>query len=196
MLHSRFPSPTERATIAAAILAVAGLTACSDDSSCGTGGAAAAGAPSTVGTETVAFTAFTAGRNSDCQINGSGVVSVTVAGHQLNDTAPLTLCLPRPDLIETAPVTLTKDELPPPVTDRAQLIDAVAILAGGCVARLDATRAYAATATFAGMCDDGTNAAGFALTLAGQVPVTVTCAGNPTAAMATLAGTVAVAAAQ
>lgn len=200
MPQSRFPSridhaPTVRARPARwlAALAALALAGCSDDATCGPGAATADGATLTVDGQTFRYGGWIGGQNNDCNIIGTGVISVTVAGTQTGDTSPLTLCLPRPDLLDATPVALTHDRIPPAADDRAQLIDAVAVLAGGCVARLDSTLPLAATASFTGLCDDGGDPAGFAVTLAGTIPVNVTCGGGaPTASTATLGGTVAV----
>lgn len=186
------PSSTERGAVALALIAALVGTGCSDDASCGPGSAAVDGLTMTVDGQTVRYGGFIGGRNNDCNVAGSGVVSVTIGGTQSGDSSPVTLCLPRPDLLDTAAVPLTHDRIPPADDDRAQLIDAVATLAGGCRASLDGTRPITATASFTGLCAAGADPAGFALTVTGTVPVNVVCPDSTTPSTATLAGTVAV----
>ena len=192
MLPSPCPSPTDRWLAAAVLAAAAALAGCSDDATCGPGAAAADGLAVTIGGETVHVGGFTASANNDCSIAGSGVISVSIHGTQVGAAAPLTLCLPRPDLIGATPVPLVPGRVPPLADDRAQVIDASATLAGGCTAALDPAMAPTGTAQVAGYCGAGTDPAGFALTLTGTVPVQITCPSGTTAGTAQLAGTVAV----
>lgn len=194
MPPSRSPSSTDRVAALAVALVAAAAAGCSDDAACGPGAATADGVTLTVDGTEVRYQGFLGGRNNDCNIAGSGVVSVTVAGTQVGDTSPLTLCLPRPDLLDGTPVALSHDRIPPAADDRAQLIDAGATLAAGCRARLDGTRPITATASFTGLCAAGADPAGFALTLSGTIPVEVICPDATTPTTATLAGTVAIAA--
>lgn len=176
----------------AALLVATALVGCSDDATCGPGSAAADGLAVTIGGETVRFAGFTASANNDCSIAGSGVISVSIHGTQAGAAAPLTLCLPRPDLLAATPVPLVPGRVPPQADDRVQVIDASAALAGGCTAALDPAQAPSGTAAVAGYCGDGTDHAGFALTLTGTVPVLITCPAGTTAGTANLTGTVAV----
>jgi hypothetical protein len=191
MQHSPFRSNTE--LVAAAMLALA-VAACSDDASttCGPGTTPAAGITLTIGAETITYGGFTASVNNDCTIAGSGVISVSVHGAQVGGAAPLTLCLPRPDLLGSGAVALAPSRVPPAADDRAQVIDASAALAAGCTASLDFTMMPSGTARFDGYCADGNDPAGYALSLAGTLPLIVTCAGTPTPMTGTLGGAAAV----
>lgn len=65
---------------------------------------------------------------------------------------------------------------------------------GGCSCAFDATRPPSAMVATKGMCDDGTNKAGFALSLSGALSLTKICSGTASPSVAVqLSGTVAVA---
>ncbi|MBK9032364.1 MAG: hypothetical protein IPL61_13810 [Myxococcales bacterium] len=180
-----------RAVAAALIVLAAG--ACSDDAVCGPGAAPADGMIVSIGTEAVTYGGFTASANNDCTIAGSGVISVSVHGTQVDGGSALTLCLPRPDLLGPSSSQLAPSRVPPLATDRVQVIDASATFAGGCTATLDPTLTPIGEATFAGYCADGADPAGYAMTINGQLPLRVTCPAGTTAMTATITGTVAVA---
>jgi hypothetical protein len=191
MQRSPFRSNTELAVVLFA--AAACLAGCSDDDgSCGPGSAPAAGATLTVGGETVTYGGFSASVNNDCTLGASGVISVTVHGRQSGGTSALTLCLPRPDLLGSDAVPLVPSRVPPMESDRAQLIDSTAMLMGGCTVQKDPTMQPSGTATFLGYCDGGENAAGYAIALAGTVPLVRTCGTTMDNVTGTLGGTVAV----
>lgn len=189
MLPSPYRSSIE---LAGAALAALALTACSDDATCGPGTTPAAGITLTVGAETITYGGFTASVNNDCTIAGSGVISVSVHGAQVGGAAPLTLCLPRPDLLGSGAVALAPSRVPPAADDRVQVIDASASLAAGCTATIDVSMAPTGTARFDGYCGDGDDPAGYALSLTGSLPLVVTCGGIPTAMTGTLGGAAAV----
>ncbi len=194
MPRSLFPSPTDldpRAAFVAAALALA-CVGCSGDDSCGPGSAPAAGITLTVVGETITYGAFTASVNNDCTITGSGVISVSVHGTQAGGSQALTLCLPRPDLLDVEPVPLVPSRVPPLTDDRAMLIDTSAALATGCSVQKDSTMAPSGTARFLGYCDGGEHPGGYAVELAGTVPLVRTCGANMDNVTGTLAGTVAV----
>ncbi|MBZ0233916.1 MAG: hypothetical protein K8M05_16430 [Deltaproteobacteria bacterium] len=184
-----------RVALAAFVLgtaAAAALAGCGDDDSCGPGDAPADGITLTIDGETVTYGGFTASENNDCTVNGSGVISVSVHGTQVGGTSSLTLCLPRPDLLGADPVPLVPSRPTPMPDDRAMVIDSSAALAGGCTAQKDLTMMPSGTARFLGYCDGGTSAAGYALELAGIVPLVKTCGATMENVSGTLAGTVAV----
>lgn len=172
------------------------LAACPGDDdggdTCGPGSAPAAGLTLTVEGETVTYGAFTASVNNDCTIGSSGVISVSVHGTQTGQAAPFTLCLPRPDLLGADPVALVPSRVPPMETDRAMLIDASAMLAGGCTVQKDATMSPTGTASFLGYCEAGAHADGYALAVTGTVPLVRTCGAEVTNVTGQLGGTVAV----
>lgn len=176
MQRSRYRSSTSVALVG---LVLAGAGCPGDDAPvCGTDFAATSGL--TAGD--VEYGDLVAGANNDCPAPDApgGVVSVTIGGRQTapDGLAVIALCLPRPDLIEAGgefPVTLVHE--PALATDRVQLVDLEAALAGDCRWSLDTSVEPAATATFAGFCRDPGEP--FRLDLAGTATVVETCPGQP-----------------
>ena len=191
------PSRLSRVCVSALMaLAVGAVAACSGGGGdCGPGDAPADGITLTSGTASQTFGGFHSSANNDCPPSGgNGPTSLTVEGHQVDPAVAnrfLTLCLPRPDQIGGDPIALDDDSL-------VQVIDVMAQDDGGCRYDLDRTgQLGSATVALAGFCSDGTDAAGYALSLSGRLPMTRTCgsAGAEPVTM-TLAGTVAVTADQ
>lgn len=194
MLPSRFLSSTS-------LVALAALgAACSDDAACepGPGVAPDDGITGVAEDTTIVYGDLAAAANNDCPSDGTpdGVISLTIGGAQITPAgaAVISFCLPRPDLITPGTAfSLEPDRHPALTTDRVHVIDVQAALPSGCRWTHDPDDPPSGTATFEGFCDDGTDAAGFALTLDGTIPVTETCAGLPDRALTvTLAGTVSV----
>jgi hypothetical protein len=160
---------------------------------CGPGDAPADGIvidPGDGGDSQVVFGQLRSSANNDCPPpGGGGPTSITIQGGQTDPAAPdtfLTLCLPRPDLIEADPIPLADEE-------RVQLIDLLAAPGDGCTLDIDRDGAAAGEVTFSGFCDDGVNDAGYALGFAATVPLLRTCGEEPPAPVeAELSGTVAV----
>lgn len=186
--RSRSRSSTELALAGALALLVA---ACSDDARCGIGdtGDRALGIAVTVGSETVTFGGFTSSANNDCSVNGSGVISLTIQGQQQGASSAMSLCLPRPDLIEQQ-AALSGNHVPPTETDRVQLFDVSVTLANNCTGRLQTGATPAGTAGFIGYCGAGLDPAGYGLEVDGTVMLDVTCASGTTAMAAELHGLV------
>ncbi len=162
---------------------------------CGTGDAPAAAITVTGGGRSRSFGAFIAAANNDCPAADSptGLVSVTVFGAQVEAGAAfVTLCLPRPDLLHDGDTfALEPDSQPVAAGSRVQLIDVQSEFDDGC--RRTLPRDVTGTARFEGVCGDGVDPAGFALTLDGGATVDETCPGLPTVAVAvTISGRVAV----
>src|ERR1043165_7601064 len=159
---------------------------CGDDS-CGPGGAPDVGI--TVSDPNIALTygSFSAGPHHDCPEIAS-VESLTFGGVEKDNGNLITFCVPRPD------------QLPAGVSigSGLRIIDLVGE-ANGC-SYCFANAAVDGTAKATGLCDDGTNSAGFALTLDGHVVLNEFCPANlmcpPTGASGAvqlkLSGTVAV----
>ena len=82
---------------------------------------------------------------------------------------------------------------PPLADDRAQVIDVSGALTSGCTIMKDPAGTPTGTATFTGYCKGGTDPAGYAVTLAGDIPLRRTCSGTTDAVTGTLGGQVAVA---
>ena len=180
---------------AAVSLALAALGACGDDGGpvCGPGDAPADGLTLTIDGEAITFGGFTASVNNDCTIAASGVISVSIHGQQVGGAGAITLCLPRPDLIdEGADIAIVGARLPPDAADRVQLVDASATLASGCTVLRDPAVAPAATARFLGYCGDGSGASGYALGWRGTVPLRRSCPAGMDAISGTAGGRVAV----
>ncbi|MEZ4368265.1 MAG: hypothetical protein R2939_18600 [Kofleriaceae bacterium] len=164
---------------------VLGATACGDDDACGPGSAPADGLVLAGDGLEVRYAGLVAGANNDCPAPDApaGVVSLTIAGTQAGGAAPLTFCVPRPDLLGAGARALGTE---------VQVIDASATV-DGCTLSLAGTSAPTGTATAAGACDDGAGPAGFALTLDGTVTVTRTCGAAVDELAMTLVGEIAVA---
>lgn len=166
---------------------VALLSACACSDPCGPGDAAVDGLTLTDvadATTTGRIADLVAGANNDCPAADApaGVVSLTIAGASRDGARPFTLCVPRPDQLAAGPVDLAD----------LRFFDVGATL-GGCTLRLAPTPAVTGTLRAAGMCGDGTDPAGFALTFAGELTLTRDCAGVLDERRVALTGTVAVA---
>jgi hypothetical protein len=168
------------------VLLVAAAVACSDGGGdhCGAAGDASISAPLvTAGAETFAYRLFTSSENNDCP-GGGAAVSVTVAGEQDPAGFPMTFCLPNPDQIDGAAISLAD-------ASKVLVIDVSAMDGAGCT--YAKSGAATGTITFDGFCT--TPGARYNLTLSGSVPGTKTCPGTPpveTPVTMQLAGTVAV----
>lgn len=185
----RSPSPSRSATSLALLLSLAAPAGCGDDDSCGPGDEEAPG----LRVEAVTFGEFAASANNDCPPSaGEHPTAVTIQGEQVEPAVSgqfLVLCLPRPDLIDDQPVSLVDSE-------RIEVVDLFGQDADGCEIRYDDTaQPGSAAVTFHGFCGNGTDSAGFAMSVTGTLPVTRTCDGNSTATSAALGGRAAVEAA-
>jgi hypothetical protein len=160
---------------AALAAAVAPSAACGGGEECGPGDAPADGITMEATDAVAEFGQFGSLAANDCPPpEGGEATSITIQGVQTGDGADgrLTLCLPRPDQIEDAPLPLEDSE-------RVQLIDLVATTSDGCRLEVDGDRATSGEVSFAGFCDDGNHADGFALSFAATVPLLRTCGEDP-----------------
>ena len=188
-------SRTDRSAAGAlALLAALASSACGGDdddgpSTCGPGDVTDAVEVTPATGEPATFGEFHSSANNDCTAPGDGPTSLTIQGTQIDPADParfLVLCLPSPDLIGEAPISIADDSL-------VQLIDLVAMPADGCRVALDRDRAPSGTVSFGGYCDDGIDPAGYSLTFDVQVPVLRTCGEDePEAIEAALEGAAAV----
>jgi hypothetical protein len=159
---------------------------CSDDSRCGPGKAATGDVVvADLGTSGVVlrFHELVARANNDCPAVDApaGVVSLTISGTAVNGRLPLTLCIPRPDLLGGARQ-LGAD---------VQVVDVVGEDAG-CTYRQLRPSAPSGSVTGSGVCGNGRDAAGFALDFAGEVSIERTCGTVRTTLRMTMTGLVAV----
>jgi hypothetical protein len=187
MLHSRCLSSTSL------LLALLGAGCPGDDAVCGYGDAPVDGVVVEGDDLRFEYGGFAAGQNNDCPApSADGVVSVTVFGGQVDPAgaAFVTLCLPRPDLIESGTeYPLSPDVQPVPESDRVQVIDVDADHPDDCAWSING--APSGTASFEGLCGDGADPAGFALTLDGTITVREDCPATPPVDVeVTLTGTV------
>jgi hypothetical protein len=154
MSHSRF-------------LLLISLAGCGDDGpACGVDGAPADGLVASASALTIKYTGLTAGPNHDCPAADApaGVESLTLMGAQEGGGSGLfTACVPRPDL-------LAADQAIGLAMNAAfSLVDLSGSDANGCVYAVDRTVPPTGTAKAEGLCDAGTNKAGFALDVMGMV---------------------------
>jgi len=184
---SASPSRSHIEVRIAAALGLAALACCGGDDKCGPGTAAADGL-SLAGTGVdVKYAGLVASPNNDCPAVGApgDVTSVTVSGTQVGSSFSVTLCIPRPDLLASTPGTLGTD---------VKIIDMGANIGNGCTLARSATGTPTGTVVASGLCGAGKNAAGFALTFDGVVPIKRTCNGTTDVLDLALTGTVAVSA--
>jgi hypothetical protein len=137
------------------------------------------------GSVTLTYGGLAAGANNDCPdpMAPAGVVSLTIESMQTNGTGLLTLCIKRPDKL-AAGLALGTD---------VKVVD-ITGSGGGCSFLQDTATPATGTAKSAGECKNGSDAAGFALTLDGTISLSRTCGSTTDKVSATIAGTVAVAA--
>ncbi|HEX8112879.1 MAG TPA: hypothetical protein VF516_34345 [Kofleriaceae bacterium] len=189
MSLSRFPSSTSLASILALGL---GLGAgCGGGDSCGPAGASDTGVIASGGGLTLTYGQFTGMQNNDCPASGApkGLVSLTITGMQTDAGGAgfANLCVGRPDLLASQPLGLGFD-----AAAAVHVVDLTATT-GGCTVKIDRSQPPSGTASASGLCDNGGNAAGFALVLDATLTLTRTCGSTVDAVPITLRGRVAVA---
>jgi hypothetical protein len=167
-------------------------TGCPSEQECGTGGAPATGIVASGADFTMTFGNITASENNDCPIAGTpeGVISLTLQGVQTDGTGIFTMCFQRPDRLNGA------NALGPDIPGEdvpARLVD-VSGEASDCTFELADPIASppTGTATGSGACANGTDPAGFALVLDGNVTFTRTCGANVDTVTGTVRGRVAI----
>ena len=189
MSRLRFRSATSLALLAAPGLLVAGCGG--GDDSCGPGSAPAAGLTASGDAVTLTYGQLSAGLNNDCPVSGApaGVVSLTIFAMQTDGTGALALCVSRPDLLASGSQALGPDA----AGSEIRVID-VHGAAQSCTFTVDRAKPITETATSKGLCGNGGDPAGFALTLDGALALTRTCGSTVDSVQVTLRGTVAVSA--
>jgi len=161
---------------------------CHTDPTCGIGDATDSISLSGGGV-TITYDSFTGGANNDCPDPNApeGVVSITVGAKQTDGTSAdfLTFCIPRIDELAQG------GAFGGATSGDVRFID-VDGTSGSCTISLDATTPPTGTASASGVCANGTDSQGFALTLDGTISVEKNCAGAIQLTTLTLSGTVAI----
>jgi hypothetical protein len=186
MSRSRYLWITEVVVAAAIALVAAAAGAGCSGGDCGPGTAAADGLELAGTGVDVRYAGLGATANNDCPDPGapSGVVSLTINGTQTGSSFAVTLCIPRPDRLAAGDTAQLGTDV--------RIVDLGAILTGGCTLARATTMTPSGTVTAAGMCGNGRDAAGFALTFDGTVPMKRTCGTQVDVLVLALTGTVAV----
>ncbi len=151
---------------------------------CGPGSAPANGLGVTGTGFAFTYQAQTASANNDCPDPAApqGVVSLTIEGSTADGTGLFTVCIKRPDHLGATALALGTD---------VQVVD-VTGSASGCNYGVDPAAIPTGSVTATGVCANGTDPAGFALTITGSIGMRQTCGATVTPATGTLAGTTAV----
>lgn len=151
------------------LLGTCGLatSGCSEDQ-CGPAGAPAFGLIASSPDLTLTFGDLMSGQNNDCtdRTVPDVVISLTLQGTQMDSMNPIVFCVPRPDDLSEGVA----------FGDGFRFEDFNAE-ANGCTFELAKETEPTGTARASGLCDDGANPAGYALTLAGSVMLLRTCSG-------------------
>lgn len=187
MSLSQFRSSIELALA----VAVAALAAGCGDDSCGPMGASDTGLQASSTDATLTFGHLTSRAGNDCPdaTAPAGVVAVTIEGTQTDGTGFITLCIPRPDLLEQGMRTLGLTQSMADI----RIVD-LSGTAGTCTLTLDSTRPPTGTGSGAGVCKNGTDKAGFAIDLDGALSLRRTCGSTIDSVAVKLLGKIAVAA--
>lgn len=199
---SRSRSSTDRARLALApplsialaiplaipLVLLALASACGDDD-CGPGDAPASGVTASSAEVTLTYGELTSLVGNDCPAPDApeGVISLSIEGRQVDGPGLITLCIPRPDLLDSTPRMLG----PIQSSADAQVVDLTGE-ADGCSYAIDPTSPPTGSVIGSGVCGNGDDAAGFALDFDGAVSLTRTCGGATDQIDVTLTGRVAV----
>ena len=135
------------------------------------------------------FGGLASGLNNDCPVADApaGVTSLTIQGRQTDGSGAVTLCISRPDKLATQTLALGPDA----VSSDVRLID-LGGSTSGCTFTQDTTRIPTGTVRAAGLCGNGSDAAGFELIVDGAASLTRTCGATVDTVGVTLVGSVAV----
>lgn len=160
------------------------LVACGDDV-CGPGSAPEFGLAASSADVTLVFGGLVSGQNNDCPDASApaGVISLTLQGMQQNGPGLITVCIPRPDLLAKEPAMLGSVS--------ARIIDLNGE-ADGCSYAFESTRPVAGTLSASGLCDNGANKAGYAITVDGALSLRRVCPTTMDTIAVSFDGTVAV----
>jgi hypothetical protein len=162
------------------------VAACSDDGgSCGPKSAPEFGLVATNGSDVaLTYGGLSSSPNHDCPDPNApmGVEALTVTGPLSGGTGFINFCIPRPDLLATTPGRLGFE---------VKLVDLSSTL-NSCQLTLNSAAVPSGTVTADGMCDNGQNKAGYALTVTGNAVLSRDCGGTIDMVPVALSGTVAV----
>ena len=177
MLRSLFLSTTS-------LLILVGAPGCSDDACGPPKGTQDAGLLASSADVVLSYGNITSGPNNDCPVMDAptGVISLTLQGTQVDGPGLLTLCIPRPDLLQNGTRQLGTD---------VRIID----LSGdkdGCTYTFEQLRPATGDVSTEGMCDNGKDLAGYAITIDGNLSLKRMCATVNDTIAVSFAGTVAV----
>ena len=165
------------------VTSAAALEGCSGPA-CGPGSAAVVFTVSNGADVTLEYGDVVSSANNDCPDTSApaGVVSLTVNATEMGGTDIVTFCIPRPDKLAKTPGQLGTD---------VKVVDFNGT-ANSCTLTLDTLAPPSGTVAADGMCNNGSNKAGYALGFAGHLVLTRNCAGTNDMVPVTLSGTVAV----
>jgi hypothetical protein len=169
------------------------LLACcggNNDNSCGPTDTSPAGLALTGSGTNLFFAELMAGANNDCTPAGSNVISLTIQGTQTDGIGFVTFCIPQPQRLGSA-LALGSDvpgDEPPAILE-----DLAAATTDGCMYDFAASAGVTGTVRATGICDDGTNPAGFALVVSATLTLTGSGGSNCGPLAVQLAGSAAVA---
>ena len=188
MSPSRFPSSTRLLAAGWIAASIAGAAGCGGGDSCGPGGVPSIGLIADNPVVILTYGQLTASLNNDCPASDApaGVISMTIGGTQHGGQGLITLCVGRPDLLETQELALGSDAAAP-----VQVVD----LAGSnnnCTFTVDRTMPLTGQAHASGLCGNGADPAGFALVVDAALSLTRTCGATVDTTGVTLHGRVAV----
>jgi hypothetical protein len=176
--------------VAAAAAASAALlgAGCGGGDSCGPT-SSTTGLKATAGTASFTYGTLTSGLNNDCPGSNppAGVVSMTIFGFQVGGAGSITLCVSRPDLLADGSQILGHDA----ASAQVRIVDLNGDV-DACSFTIDRNQPVTGTATAHGMCDNGSDPAGFSITLDGAMTFTRTCGTTVDTVQVTLQGTEAV----
>jgi hypothetical protein len=158
---------------------------CGDDE-CGPADAPDVGLTASSADVTLTYGNLSSGANNDCPDPAApaGVVSLTIGGTQMGTSSLITFCIPRPDQLADG-VTIGSGASSMRIIDFNGEAD-------GCTFTLATGSVPTGTASATGLCDNGTNSAGYALTVSGNLLLRRVCPTSTDMVAVELGGTVAV----
>ena len=151
------------------VLLLALAAGCPADDTCGPGDAPGDGMLLSGSGVEVRYHQAIGAVNNDCPDPAApeGVISLTISMTQVSGADQITLCVGRPDRL-TETLTLGTD---------VEVVD-VGGESGGCILSRNTTTPASGTVRADGICENGTDPAGFALEIQGQVSVDRDCSGS------------------